>query len=136
MTSAPGTEGLLEKLLSEQSRSSRPTYDVTKDDCKTVRIFISSTFKDFYNEREYLVTLFFAALLSPVLDGFDQLLSFIVLSLLPINPVTSRQGRKISLEKILETPRYEPRTAGLRSLNATATSFTSNHVWSRLCLST
>ena len=40
----------------------------------------------------------FAVLLSPVLDGFDQLLSFFALSLLSINSATSRR-EKISLKK-------------------------------------
>ena len=58
MTSpATGTEALLEQLLSEPIRISKEVSDVNnKDDRKTVRIFISSTFKDFYNEREVLVS--------------------------------------------------------------------------------
>jgi Sec-independent protein secretion pathway component TatC len=58
--------------------------------------------------QRFLICFVFAALLSPVLDVFDQLLCFIAQSLLLINSETSR---KIS-EKILEKPRIEPGPAG------------------------
>jgi hypothetical protein len=52
-----------EKLLSEKLfafEQKSPNFvrraRKTENECRTVRIFISSTFKDFFNEREILVT--------------------------------------------------------------------------------
>jgi hypothetical protein len=50
MSSSIDTNELFQKLIFKQA-----TDDVTGNDCKTVRVFISSTFKDFYSEREVLV---------------------------------------------------------------------------------
>jgi hypothetical protein len=49
-----------DKILSEKNRFGFSTQFVDDDDvdCRTIRVFISSTFKDFYNEREVLVTFF------------------------------------------------------------------------------
>ena len=58
---------------------------------------------------------FFAVLLSPVLDGFDQPIKLnCTVLMLSINSATSRR-RKI----FLGMPRFEPGAAGLQSANAT-----------------
>jgi hypothetical protein len=55
MASCIETNELFQKLILKQATDD-VTTDVSGNDCKTVRVFISSTFKDFYNEREVLVS--------------------------------------------------------------------------------
>src|SRR5574343_287176 len=71
------------------------------------------------NHRHIIIFYFFAVLLSPVLDGFDQLLSFLLHC--PCSQLTRQheeEREKNLSEKILETPRFEPGAVGLWSLNA------------------